>query len=165
MARRRARELAFSALFQADRGGARLDDVWREIRSEQTSADLADDDSADAYGDALDTEALDFAERLVHAYRDHAEEVDGLLEASIRGWSFGQMAQTDLNVLRLAVTEMRFEAGIPPRVTIEMAVRLAKRFGGEESGRFVNGVLAGIHRSMVGPEAAVEAEVREDVVG
>ena len=144
MARRRARELAFRALFQADRGAADLDAVWNQIRGDlvEESADAAEE----AYDDALDADAIAFADRLVRAYRDHREEIDGELEALIEGWSFQQMAQTDLNVLRLAVTEMLHEPDIPPRVTLEMAVRLAKRFGGEESGRFVNGVLGSLYR-------------------
>jgi N utilization substance protein B len=144
MARRRAREAAFRALFQADRGGSDLDAVWRQVRAE--SADAAAHEDEDAYGDVLDTEALDFAERLVHAFRDHRADVDARLEDLIHGWSFTQMSQTDLNVLRLAVTEMLYEDEVPPRVTLEMAVRLAKRFGGEDSGRFVNGVLGALYR-------------------
>lgn len=143
MARRRARELAFRALFQADRGASKLDDVWLQIRSD---AAATDDDVDGAYGDLLDSEALDFAERLVHAYRDHREEIDDRLRALIEGWSFAQMSQTDLNILRLGVAEMLFEEDVPPRVTLEMAVRLAKRFGGEDSGRFVNGVLGSVYR-------------------
>jgi N utilization substance protein B len=144
MARRRARELAFRALFQADRGSSDLNEVWLQIRR-----DVADSDEelgAAVYGDVLDAEALGFAERLVHAFRDHREEVDETLERLIEGWSFTQMSQTDLNILRLAVTELLYEEDIPPRVTLEMAVRLAKRFGGEESGRFVNGVLGALYR-------------------
>ncbi len=140
MARRRARELAFRALFQADRGGADLDATWRQIRSE------VGEDDEDGYGDVLDADALAFAERLVHAYRDHRSEVDDALADRIEGWTFPQMAQTDLNVLRLALSELWYEDDVPPRVTLEMAVRLAKRFGGEESGRFVNGVLGAFHR-------------------
>lgn len=144
MARRRARELAFRALFQADRGGSDLGAVWAQVRG-----DLAERDEElgeDAYGDVLDADALSFAERLVHAFRDHREEIDATLVDLIEGWSFQQMSQTDLNVLRLAVTEMLCEDEIPPRVTLEMAVRLAKRFGGEDSGRFVNGVLGTLYR-------------------
>ncbi len=144
MARRRARELAFRALFQADRGGNDLDAVWRQIRADLVEE--ARDDGEEAYDDALDADAIAFADRLVRAYRDHREEIDGELEALIEGWSFQQMAQTDLNVLRLAVAEMLHEPDVPPRVTLEMAVRLAKRFGGEESGRFVNGVLGSLYR-------------------
>ena len=58
----------------------------------------------------------------------------------VEGWTFNQMAQTDLNILRLALTELR-HFDTPGPVVIEVAVRLAKRFGGEQSGRFVNGVL------------------------
>jgi N utilization substance protein B len=146
MARRRARELAFRALFQADRGGGDLDAVWRQVRAEVAERD--EELGEDAYGDVLDEGALAFAERLVHAYRDHRDEVDDELAALIEGWTFAQMSQTDLNVLRLAVTEMRYEEDVPPRVTLEMAVRLAKRFGGEDSGRFVNGVLGALYRRL-----------------
>ena len=58
------------------------------------------------------------------------------------------MAQTDLTVLRIALTEFLYEDDVPKEVTIEVAVRIAKRFGGEESGRFVNGVLAKLYRQL-----------------
>lgn len=144
MARRRARELAFRALFQADRGGVDLDTTWEQVRAELGEGD----DEEDAYGDVLDAKALAFAGRLVHAFRDHREAIDAELTDLIEGWTFTQMSQTDLNVLRLAVTELRHEDDVPPRVTLEMAVRLAKRFGGEDSGRFVNGVLGTLYRRM-----------------
>jgi len=145
MARRRARELAFRALFQSDRGGSDLDEVWRQVRGEALET-LEEEGEGDGYEDVVDAEGLAFAERLVHAYRDHRGEVDDDLAHRIQGWSFTQMSQTDLNVLRLAMTELLYEPDVPPRVTMEMAVRLAKRFGGEDSGRFVNGVLASWYR-------------------
>ncbi len=145
MARRRARELAFRALFQSDRGGSDLDEVWRQVRGEALET-LDEEGEGDGYEDVVDAEGLAFAERLVHAYRDHRGEVDDDLAHRIQGWSFTQMSQTDLNVLRLAMTELLYEPDVPPRVTMEMAVRLAKRFGGEDSGRFVNGVLASWYR-------------------
>ena len=145
MARRRARELAFRTLFQAERGGTPVLDVWRQVREEL--AEELEEEADDPYGDALDREGIKFAERLVTAYARHAEEIDSRLEEAVEGWTFGQMNQTDLNVLRLATTEMLYEE-IPGKVTIEMAVRTAKKFGGEESGRFVNGVLARIYRDL-----------------
>ncbi|MEX2502738.1 MAG: transcription antitermination factor NusB [Trueperaceae bacterium] len=153
MARRRARELAFRALFQADRGGADLDTVWHQVR-----ADLGEggDLGEEAYGDVLDADGVAFADSLVRAFREHREEVDAELTDLIEGWSFQQMSQTDLNVLRLAVTELLYLPDVPPRVTLEMAVRLAKRFGGDESGRFVNGVLGTLYRRRH-PKAAAEA--------
>ncbi len=152
MARRRARELAFRTLFQSERGGSPVLEVWHQLR-EDLAEEAADPAADDAYGDPVDASTLDFADALVRAYADHREEVDGELGELITGWSFTQMAQTDLNVLRLAVTEMRFGPPSPPEVGIEMAVRLAKKFGGEESGRFVNGVLAKLYRRLASREA------------
>jgi transcription antitermination protein NusB len=140
VARRRARELAFQALFQADRGGFDVLDVWDDLRSEL----VLDED--DPYGEGLDAETVLLGERLVRAFAQQRESIDRELEELIEGWTFGQMAQTDLNVLRLAIAERR-SLDVPGEVTVEMAVRLAKKFGGEDSGRFVNGVLAKLLRS------------------
>ena len=148
MARRKARELAFRTLFQSERGGQSVLEAWEQVR-----ADLADDLEEDeaAYGDVLDRSGLEFAERLVRTYDEHSAAVDAELEGVLEGWSFRQMAQTDLNLLRLALTEMRHLDEAPAEVTIEMAVRLAKKFGGEDSGRFVNGVLGKLYRSAPAP--------------
>ena len=140
MARRRAREVAFQALFQADRGATPVLEAWLELRAE-----LAEEPDDEPYADALAREDVDFAERLVRAFDGRKSEIDAELVELIQGWSFGQMAQTDLNVLRLALAEMAL-AETPAVVAVEMAVRLAKRFGGEDSGRFVNGVLAKVLR-------------------
>ena len=140
MARRRAREVAFQALFQADRGATPVLDAWLELRAE-----LAEEPEDEPYADALAREDVDFAERLVRTFDARRAAIDGDLASLIQGWSFGQMAQTDLNVLRLALAEMAL-AETPAVVAVEMAVRLAKRFGGEDSGRFVNGVLAKVLR-------------------
>jgi N utilization substance protein B len=151
VARRKARELAFRTLFQSERGGTPVLEVWQQVREEALEEPEPEADAA--YGEGLDTPALDFAQTLVRAYAEHRDEVDGELGELVSGWSFGQMAQTDLNVLRLAVTEMRYGPAGPPEVAIEMAVRLAKKFGGEESGRFVNGVLAKLFRRLAGERA------------
>ncbi len=144
MARRKARELAFRTLFQAERGSADLLEVWQQVRADLATEDLGDQD--DAYGDKLDSESVLFASRLLRAFDEHRQEIDAQLGETIQGWSFAQMAQTDLNVLRLALTELWFEPDVPLEVTIEIAVRIAKKFGGEESGKFVNGVLAKLVR-------------------
>ncbi len=106
-----------------------------------------------AYGEPLDSASLAFAEQLLTSFGEHREELDAALTDLITGWTFGQMSQTDLNVLRLALSEMRYGGG-PPEVAIEMAVRLAKKFGGDESGRFVNGVLAKEMRQLGSSEQA-----------
>lgn len=151
MGRRQARELAFRTLFQSERGSEPLLDVWRSVRIELAEEADSDEDDAYAavYGDALDHDDLAFAEQLLKSFDADRERLDEELGETITGWSFGQMSQTDLNVLRIALTEMRHTTG-PDEVAIEMAVRLAKKFGGDESGKFVNGVLAKLHRRSSG---------------
>jgi transcription antitermination protein NusB len=149
VARRRARELAFQALFQAERGGSPLLEAWADLRAELASE--PDDDADTEEGGAAADEAgfavgdLAFADRLVTTLAADKRTIDETLKERVEGWTFGQMAQTDLNVLRLALAELAL-AETPPAVAVEMAVRLAKRFGGEDSGRFVNGVLAKVLR-------------------
>ena len=147
MARRKARELAFRTLFQAERSDSDLLDVWEQVRIDLVENEDTEDD---AYGDRLDAESIAFANRLVNAFAEHQNDLDAKLGDAIEGWSFKQMAQTDLNVLRLALTELWYEE-VPKEVTIEMAVRTAKKYGGEESGRFVNGVLAKLVREAAEP--------------
>lgn len=142
MARRKARELAFQTLFQAERGHLDVDEVWQQAR--ETLAEQVE--AEDAYGERLDDEDIAFAGRLLAAFDAHQELIDQRLREAIEGWDFKQMAQTDLNILRLALTEFLYEPEVAREVTIEMAVRLAKKFGGEDSGRFVNGVLAKLYQ-------------------
>ncbi len=103
----------------------------------------------DPYGDPLDPEAIAFARRLLEGYAAHREEVDQVLKETVEGWDFAQMSKTDLTVLRLAVYEMLYEpTPIPP--LIEVAVKIANRYGGEHSKAFVNGVLARVYRRIEG---------------
>ena len=140
MARRKARELAFQTLFQAQRGAHSLWDVWHDVRV--SAAEQIEEEDGAVYGDPLDHESLEFAQHLLQQFDDHQEEVDEVLTSNLKGWTFSQMSQTDVTILRLAVSEWQYLADIPAEVTIDVAVRIAKKFGGEESGRFVNGVLA-----------------------
>ena len=150
MARRKARELAFRTLFQAERGSSDLLDVWEQVRLDLS---VEESEAGEVYGDRLDREGIAFADTLLRDFAAHQEEIDKTLDEAIEGWNFVQMAQTDLNVLRLALTELRYAQEVPKEVTIEIAVRIAKKFGGEESGRFVNGVLAKLVRE---PARALE---------
>lgn len=144
MARRQARELAFRTLFQAERGHAPLLDVWLQAKDDLAQHD-DENEIEEVFGEGLDAEALAFADELIQLYHANQAAIDEELNEAIEGWTFTQMAQTDLNVLRLALAEFKF-VDLPDEVTIEMAIRLAKKYGGEESGRFVNGVLAQVLR-------------------
>lgn len=137
--RRAAREFAFRVLFEADRGDLPLQSVFNRAEA----AMRAGDDTSPP----LSEDALSFAQELVQGIGRARPDIDATLRRTIRGWSFDQMAQTDLNILRLAVYEMTATTEPHPPV-IESAVRIARKFGGDDSGRFVNGVLAGLSRSM-----------------
>lgn len=88
--------------------------------------------------------ALRFAEKLFLRAMDVREEADALLTEHVRNWEVGRLALTDRMVVRLAVAEFLHFADIPPKVTINEALELAKAFSTEKSGAFVNGVLDAI---------------------
>jgi len=132
--RRKARELAFRVLFEHAQGDVPLEEAWDHVL-----AAMAEEE------EPLDDEALAFARRLVWGYAKHADEVDRILAETVEGWDFNQMSKTDLTVLRLATYEMLYEA-TPFAPLIEVAVRIAGKYGGEDSGKFVNGVLARLKR-------------------
>ena len=73
---------------------------------------------------------------------ERIEEIDGILNEASKTWKTSRMSRVDLTVLRLAVYEMKFDEDIPEKVAINEAVELAKKYGGDESPAFVNGVLA-----------------------
>ena len=140
MARGKARELAFRTLFQSARGDLPLLEVWQQV-----SEDLKenqDKEVDEVFIEGFDQETQKFAEELITSYEKNKEDIDNSLIDALDGWSFTQMVQTDLNVLRIAIAEIMHFDEIPKEVTTEMAIRLAKKYGGEESGRFVNGVLS-----------------------
>lgn len=148
--RRAAREFAFRVLFEAERGNVPLEAVFTRAEGAMRGGD-------DTFP-KLNEEALAFARQLVDGLGTHRADLDETLHRTIRGWSFEQMAQTDLNILRLATFELMYTPEPHPPV-IESAVRIARKFGGEDSGRFVNGVLAGLSRSLnTAPKAAQEDE-------
>jgi N utilization substance protein B len=77
-----------------------------------------------------------------HSILDRLGEIDTILAEASSGWKLNRMGKVDLTVLRLAVFELKFDDDIPDKVAINEAVELAKKFGGDDSPAFVNGVLA-----------------------
>ncbi len=82
-----------------------------------------------------------FVEEVVSGVEDHKTEIDDIIRRLAENWDIARMGVIDRNVLRMALYEMHFRTDIPPVVTINEAVDVAKYFSNSESGRFVNGVL------------------------
>ena len=95
-----------------------------------------------------DPTALRFAEKLFLRALDVREEADALLQSHVRNWELSRLALPDRLVVRLAVAELLYFEDIPPKVTLNEALELAKAFSTEKSGAFVNGVLDAIYRAL-----------------
>ena len=89
-----------------------------------------------------------FTERVVEGVWRNLAEIDALIESHSTNWRLDRMPAVDRNILRLAVYELLFERDIASSVTLNEAIEIAKRFGTEESGAFVNGVLDPIARDL-----------------
>ena len=94
-------------------------------------------------------EIKDFAQRLIFGVHQHCEEIDKKISAYATNWQLKRMAVIDRNILRMGVFELFFAPDIPPKVTINEAVELAKKYGDLESSKFVNGVLDKMHKTEV----------------
>ncbi|MBI5788714.1 MAG: transcription antitermination factor NusB [Candidatus Schekmanbacteria bacterium] len=86
-------------------------------------------------------EAREFARILVAGTLDNLSAIDALIEKYAENWEIGRMAIVDRNILRFAVFELRFKQDIPPKVTINEAIEIAKKYSTPDSSRFINGIL------------------------
>ena len=124
-ARSSGREAALQMLFALEAGGGSAERViasfWRETPG--------------------DPEGRDYADRAVLGVASELEHVDEAIRKASTNWRIERMARVDRNVLRLGAWELQQSADVPRAVILDEAVELAKRFGSEESGAFVNGVL------------------------
>lgn len=91
-------------------------------------------------------ERAGYLRRLVGAFAEHRTLVEEALSSSLENWRLERLSVMDRGVLRLGATEILCLADLPGKVAIQEAVRLAERYGGEESPRFVNGVLDAVYR-------------------
>lgn len=126
--RRHAREVALQILYQLD------------AQPDLTAA-AALVHFFTAFAMPEDEEVREFAEKLVCGVYGKRREIDERIVGASRNWRLERMARVDRNLLRLAVYELSFESDLPPKVAINEAIEIAKRFGTNESPAFINGVL------------------------
>lgn len=101
-----------------------------------------------------DDEVKAFTEEIVKGTHKHLDKINQHIAACAKHWSLDRMSSVDRNVLRLAVYEILYRLDIPASVTINEAIEIAKKFGTDESGSFVNGILDSVAR-MTGKQDAV----------
>lgn len=145
--RRRAREMAIQMLYQSDLGHISPQSVFASFKPTeylQERAALRRTGSA-AHDPPVDLDAaFVYAQTLVKGTHQHLEEIDDIIRRQAEHWRLERMPAVDRNILRLAVFEFLYETDVPQLVILDEAIELAKEFGTEQSGRFVNGVLDGI---------------------
>ncbi len=123
--RSKARELALQTLYQVD--------ITKDDDRKQVDKILAEQDA--------DKEPREFARELVYGTLDHQDEIDEMISEVTQNWAITRMAVVDRNVLRLATHELLHRDDIPPKVSINEAIEIGKRFSTTNSGAFINGIL------------------------
>ena len=134
--RRKSRELALQVLFSMGEP-----DENRAVRMEELFSAL------EAPG-----KAREFSSELVSGVLSHRLEIDAKIAEVSSNWKLSRMGRVDLNVIRIAIFELFYCEDIPPRVSINEAVDLGKKYGTEKSGAFVNGILDSIYHGVPAEE-------------
>jgi N utilization substance protein B len=109
---------------------------------------------------APDFEDQEFSHNLLEGVVKKVKELDKLITKYAPEWPLEQITTVDRNVLRIGIFELKYDPSIPPKVAINEAIELAKKYGGESSGKFVNGVLGSVFKDMQtsGEKKQYEAE-------
>lgn len=128
--RRTARENAFFAAFASTFDNAMPDEVI-EIHNE------VGENTVDAFG-----------QKLIESYYEHSAEVNDIIRDHLKGWTIDRIPRVSLTILRLALSEILYGEEKLPGVTINEAVELAKKFGGDDDYQFVNGLLGSVVREL-----------------
>ncbi len=147
--RTRARELALQFLYQVDLVGP----------------DVAGDAEGFVRGEEKDGESRKFALRLIRGTLEHRPAIDAIVQGVAQNWEISRMAVVDRNVLRIATFELLHCEDIPPKVAINEAIEIGKRFSTQNSGAFINGILDKIMNRAVATKSATAAPVPAEGAG
>ncbi len=163
--RREARERAVQFLFQHDLSPvedlpAALERFWES----QRAAAIAEEKAGATWGQAVElppptaeeVAIRAFADPLIQGTLEHRDEADTIIKKHAKNWELHRIAAVDRNVLRLAIYEMLHRDDIPPVVSINEAVDIAKKFSTQDSGKFVNGILDKVKGELMRPARVVK---------
>ena len=158
--RREARERAVQFLFQHDLNPPEnLDRALNEFWDTQRAAAIAGEKGPATWGQpvelppptAEEAETRLFADPLIRGTLEHRDAIDEHIKKHAKNWEFHRIAAVDRNIMRLAIYEMLHRDDIPPVVSINEAVDIAKKFSTQDSGKFVNGILDKIRGEILRP--------------
>lgn len=142
MKRRLAREMVVSSLFQIE-----FNDITPELALSHIIEEIMSDDEVSEK--VSDTQTDEFARQLLFGVLENKVAIDDLLVKYLKGWQVDRLSRVDRQILRLATYEMIYQKDqVPQKVALNEAIELAKYFGTDESGKFVNGVLAKLLKSL-----------------
>jgi N utilization substance protein B len=163
--RREARERAVQFLFQHDLNPPEnLEEALEHFWTTQQATAIAEDKGAANWGQKVElppptTEELAtrlFSDKLIRGVLEHRDELDARIKLHAENWDIHRMAVVDRNILRLAIYEMLHRDDIPPVVSINEAVDIAKKFSTHDSGKFVNGILDKVKGELLRPARIVK---------
>lgn len=150
--RHEARSLALKALFEWSFNSVDPVEIVSRDSAYYAGMITGDEDEATTQVDQ------DLALLIVKGVIDKLEEIDKIIAESAPEWPVEQIAKIDLEILRISIFELYFARNVPPKVAIDEAVELGKEYGGENSGKFINGVLGTVVKTLM-PE--IEEEPKE----
>jgi transcription antitermination protein NusB len=163
--RREARERAVQFLFQHDLNPPeKLDQALDHFWDSQRPAALAEDKGDATWGQKVELPAPTaeeaavrlFADPLIRGTLQYRDEADTQIKRHAQNWELHRIAAVDRNILRLAIYEMLHREDIPPVVSINEAVDIAKKFSTNDSGKFVNGILDKVKGELMRPARIVK---------
>jgi transcription antitermination protein NusB len=163
--RREARERAVQFLFQYDLNRPeKLDDALEHFWSSQREAAISSEKGKATWGEKVELPPISteeaairlFADPLIRGTVENLPAVDEKISHYAKNWDITRMAVVDRNILRLAIYEMLYREDIPPVVSINEAVDIAKRFSTDDSGKFVNGILDKVKGDLMRPARIVK---------
>lgn len=130
MGRRSARELALKILYQYEEGDSDIDGIIKTMFEEKDR----------------NKDVRDFCTRLVMYTVQHLEEIDRSIIHVLENWPYERVSLIDKIILRLGACEILFFDDVPPQVSINEAIEIVKKYGGDNSGKFVNGILDAVKK-------------------
>ena len=148
-----ARIIALQSLFEWSLNSINIEEILNRNSNDYVQIDTPEENKS-----KVDSQ---LASLIVKGVTENLDSIDTIVQNSAPEWPLSQIAKVDLEILRIAIFELCMAKNVPPKVAIDEAVELAKEFGGENSSKFVNGVLGTVVKEMI-PELADQTDTARE---